>query len=313
MDKMNNSSHEDLSGDGPLSGSDGSYRSGYVSITGRPNVGKSTLMNSMLGQKISIVTSKPQTTRNRILGIKNLPGAQIIFLDTPGIHKAKHGLGDFMNQAAMQAVKDVDVVLFMVEPVLPSKQDSLVIRSLKGLHKPVVLLINKSDTVKKASLLPVMAAYSELFDFESIFPVSALKAEGLDEVLQRLTGLLPEGPKFYPDDMITDNLERFLVAEMVREKVMLLTDEEVPHAAAVEVMEWQEREDRIYIRADIIVEKPGQKGIIIGKKGERLKQIGSTARADIESLLGIGVYLELFVKVKDQWRRRRSVLSDLGF
>jgi GTP-binding protein Era len=293
--------------------SHGPFRSGYISITGRPNVGKSTFMNRVLGQKISIVTSKPQTTRNRILGIKNLHGAQVIFLDTPGIHKPKHGLGEFMNKEAMQAVKDVDVVLFLVEPEMPSKQDSIVVRSLRGLNKPVVLLVNKCDRVKKESILPVMAAYAELFEFDRIFPVSALKGEGLDEVLQRLVELLPEGPQFYPEDMITDNLERFLVAEMVREKVMIQTDEEVPHATAVEVMEWTEREEKIFIRADIIVEKPGQKGIIIGKKGEMLKRIGTEARADIESLLGVGIYLELFVKVKDQWRRKRSVLTDLGF
>jgi GTP-binding protein Era len=218
-----------------------------------------------------------------------------------------------MNQEARQAVKDVDVVLFLVEPEAPSKQDSLIVRSFSGLNKPVVLLVNKSDRVRKEILLPVMAAYAELFDFDRIFPVSALKGEGLDEVLERLAELLPEGPQFYPEDMITDNVERFLVAEMVREKVMLLTEEEVPHAAAVEVMQWAEREEKIYIRADIIVEKPSQKGIIIGKKGERLKRIGTQARADMESLLGTGVFLELFVKVKEQWRRKRSVLSDLGF
>ena len=289
------------------------FRSGYVSITGRPNVGKSTFMNHVLGQKISIVTSKPQTTRNRVLGIKNLPGAQIVFLDTPGIHRPEHGLGEFMNQEAKQAIRDVDVVLFMVEPKMPSKQDSLIVRSFRGLDKPVVLLVNKIDRVKKDSILPVLAAYAELFEFDSIFPVSALKGAGLEEVLSRLVELLPEGPRFYPEDMITDNLERFLVAEIVREKVMLMTEEEVPHAAAVEVIEWTEREDKIYVRADIIVEKPTQKGIIIGKKGERLKSIGTQARADIESLLGTGVYLELFVKVKEQWRRKRSVLTDLGF
>ena len=306
---MNMESDNNITNDEGL----GPFRSGYVSITGRPNVGKSTFMNRVLGQKISIVTPKPQTTRNRVLGIKNLPGAQVIFLDTPGIHKPKHGLGEFMNLEARQAVKDVDVVLFLVEPEMPSKQDSLIVRSFRGLNKPVVLLVNKCDRVRKESILPVIAAYAELYDFDSIFPVSALKGEGLDEVLLRLVELLPEGPQFYPEDMITDNLERFLVAEMVREKVMLLTDEEVPHAAAVEIMEWTERENKIFVRADIIVEKSTQKGIIIGKKGERLKRIGTQARADIESLLGTGVYLELFVKVKEQWRRKRSVLSDLGF
>jgi len=294
-------------------GSPGPFRSGYVSITGRPNVGKSTFMNHVLGQKISIVTSKPQTTRNRILGIRNLEAAQIIFLDTPGIHRSEHGLGDFMNREARQAVKDVDVVLYMVEPARPAKDDRAIVKTFEGIGKPVILLINKSDRVKKASLLPIIAAYDKLFDFDRIIPVSALEGDGLDDVLRRLLELLPEGPMLYPEDMITDNVERFLVAEMVREQVMLLTGQEVPHSAAVEVVEWAERDGKIFIRADIIVEKDGQKGIIIGKRGEKLKRIGSEARAGIESLLGTSVYLELFVKVKDQWRRKRSVLSDLGF
>jgi len=294
-------------------GSPGPFRSGYVSITGRPNVGKSTLLNHVLGQKISIVTSKPQTTRNRILGIKNLESAQIVFLDTPGIHHSRHGLGDFMNREARQAVKDVDVVLYMVEPSLPSRDERSIIRTFEGIDKPVVLLINKLDKVKKSGLLPVIAAYDKLFDFDRIIPVSALQGDGLDDVLARIIEILPEGPVFYPEDMITDNVERFLVAEMVREKVMKLTGEEVPHAAAVEVMEWEERDEKIFILADIIVEKDSQKGIIIGKKGARLKRIGTDARADIESLLGTQVFLKLFVKVKEHWRRKRSVLSDLGF
>lgn len=289
------------------------FRSGYASITGRPNVGKSTFMNKVLGQKISIVTPKPQTTRNRVLGIKNTPGAQIIFLDTPGIHHARHGLGEFMNREARQAVKDVDVILYMVEPEMPAKADKDIIRSFKGESKPVLLLINKCDKVKKNAILPVIGAYSGLYEFDSIMHVSALRGEGLGDVLERLVSLLPEGPLLYPEDMVTESVERFLVAEMVREKVMLLTGEEVPHSAAVEVVEWTEDELKVFIRADIIVEKPGQKGIIIGKRGERLKMIGTAARKDMESLLGTKVFLELFVKVKEQWRRKRSVLSDLGF
>lgn len=289
------------------------FFSGYVSITGRPNVGKSTLLNGILGQKLSIVTSKPQTTRNRILGIKNLPGVQMIFLDTPGIHRPKHGLGEFMVREARQAIKDVDVVLLLVEPVKPSKEDAFLIRSLKEIEKPVILLVNKLDKVRKTEMLPIIAEYARLFEFDSIIPISALKGDGVNEVLDRIKELLPEGPRYYPEGMITDNVERFLVAEMLREKVMLETSDEVPHSTAVDVTEWDESKGRLYVRADILVEKPGQKGIIIGKKGARLKSIGTTARADIEALLGTKVFLELFVRIEAEWRRRRSVLKDLGF
>jgi GTP-binding protein Era len=284
-----------------------------VSITGRPNVGKSTFLNAVLGQKVSIVTPKPQTTRNRIIGIKTLPGAQVIFIDTPGIHRPRHGLGAFMVREAKAALKDVDVVLYMVEPRPPSPEDMAIVRLLGRLDKPVFLLINKMDTVKKPELLPVMEEYSRLHHFEEIFPISALKAEGLDPVIEKTVERLPPGPKYYPDDLVTDRLERFMVAEIIREKVMESTGEEVPHSAAVEVVEWKDKKDIVSISANIYVEKKGQKGIIIGKQGQRLKHIGTAARKDIEALLGVKVFLELWVKVKEHWRMDKAALTELGF
>jgi GTP-binding protein Era len=302
-------------GEGSMTPEKGSMtlRSGYASITGRPNVGKSTFLNAVLGQKVSIVTSKAQTTRNRIVGIKTLPDAQVIFIDTPGIHRPRHGLGAFMVKEAKAALKDVDVVLYMVEPRLPSREDMDIIKLLEHLGKPVFLLINKIDTVKKPQLLPVMEEYSRLRRFDEIFPVSALNGEGIDLVLEKTVERLPHGPKYYPDDLVTDSLERFMAAEIIREKLMESTEEEVPHSAAVEVVEWKDRKDSVFISANIYVEKKGQKGIIIGKQGQRLKQIGTEARKDIEALLGVKVFLELWVKVKEQWRMDRAALAELGF
>lgn len=289
------------------------FRSGYVSLTGKPNVGKSTFLNAVVGQKLAIVTSRPQTTRNRIMGIRNMPDAQIVFLDTPGIHRPKHGLGDHMVKEAWQAVHDVDLVALMVEPSMPGPEDRKILKFLRDAGKLAVLLINKSDTVKKTALLPVIQKYSESYDFKAVVPISALKGDGVDEALGIMRDLLPQGPRLFPEDMLTDVLERFIVAEIVREKVMALTHEEVPHAVAVEVKVWQEADKLITIGADIYIEKDGQKGIIIGNRGARIKEIGTASRKDIESLLGIRVYLELFVKVVPDWRRKRSVLTDLGY
>lgn len=289
------------------------FRSGFVSITGRPNVGKSTFLNAVLGQKVSIVTPKPQTTRNRIIGIKTLKDAQIIFVDTPGIHRPRHRLGELMLKEAKTAVRDVDAVVLMVEPKPPSEEDSLVLRLLRNVNKPVFLLINKMDTVKKPVLLPLMDKWSGLYPFAEIIPVSALKGEGLELVVEKLKGLLPEGPAHYPEDLVTDRLERFLVAEIIREKAMMETEEEVPHSIAVEVVEWAERKGgSLFIGANIYVEKEGQKSIIIGHLGSRLKAIGSAARADIERLLGVKTYLELWVKLRPGWRTDRASLVALG-
>ncbi len=298
----------------PKKREEGSFRSGFVSITGRPNVGKSTFLNAVLGQKVSIVTSKPQTTRNRIIGIKTMAHAQIVFVDTPGIHKPRHGLGEAMLKEAKRAIKDVDVVLYMVEPKVPSQADIQLMRFFRGIEKPIILLINKVDTVKKAQVLPVIEEYRDLHEFEEIIPISALRAEGLDIVLNEVVKYLEPGPKFYPDDLVTDRLERFMVSEIIREKLMETTSEDIPHSVAVEVISWNEKENGIIlINANIYVEKDSQKGIIIGNKGATLKAVGMKSRVDIEGLLGTKVFLELWVKVKKHWRDDKATLMELGF
>ena len=290
------------------------FRSGYVSIIGRPNVGKSTLLNSILGEKIAIVTPKPQTTRNKIVGIKTLPGAQIIFLDTPGIHKPRHKLGETMVRTALEALREVDIILFMVEPREPEEEDKSIIELLHGIQSPVFLLINKVDTIKKPAILPLIAHFQELYPFKEIIPISAFMKDDIELILDKICDYLPHGPKYYPDDLITDQLERFMVSEIIREKVMEMTEEEVPHSVAVEVDEWNERrEGLISIRGNIYVEREGQKGIIIGKKGSMLKLIGTAARIDIEKLLNAKVFLELWVKVKKDWRRDERILKELGY
>lgn len=290
------------------------FRSGYVSLTGRPNVGKSTLLNALLGQKIAIVSPKPQTTRNRLVGIKTTADAQIIFIDTPGIHVPKHRLGEIMVREARDSVRDVDLILFMVEPEAPDAGDKAIIEMLKELKKNVFLLINKIDTVKKSKILPVIEAYSTLYPFKEILPVSAGRGEGLDVLLEKIVGCLPEGPKYYPDDVVTDQFERFMASEIIREKLMQHTGDEVPYSVATEVTEWSEREDgMIFIRANIYVERDGQKGIIIGKGGAMLKAVGTSARLEIEKLLDAKVFLELWVKVKKDWRSKDNILRELGF
>lgn len=290
------------------------FRSGYVSLTGRPNVGKSTLLNAILGEKVSIVTPKPQTTRNRLIGIKTLPDAQIIFVDTPGIHRPKHKLGEIIVREARGAAAEVDLIVFMAEPDLPGPGDKFIIKMLQDLGKPAFLVINKIDTKKKPQVLPVIEAYSSLYPFREIIPVSALKGDGVDLLLNNVVQYLPDGPKYYPDDIVTDQIERFMVAEVVREKVMQQTEEEIPHSTATEVLQWSERKDGvIFITVNIYVERKGQKGIIIGKDGARLKAIGTAARIEIEQLLGTKVFLELWVKVRKDWRSNNLMLSELGF
>jgi GTP-binding protein Era len=291
------------------------FKSGYVSITGRPNVGKSTLLNMILRQKIAIVTEKPQTTRNRIIGIKNLEGAQIIFIDTPGIHRPRHKLGEIMVKEAKEAIRDVDIVLLMVEPFKENiKEEMEIINLLRSVGKPVILLINKIDMVKKPDLLPLIEEYSKLYNFKEIIPISALYGDGIDRLLKVIVDTLPEGPPYYPADQITDQIERFVVAELIREQVMLHTREEVPHSVHVEVVDWKERENGlINISANIYVERESQKGIIIGKEGQRLKSIGTEARKNIEGLLNVRVYLELWVKVKKNWRDNIHILREMGF
>jgi len=290
------------------------FRSGYVSIIGRPNVGKSTLLNSILGEKIAIVTPKPQTTRNKIMGIKTLPDAQIIFIDTPGIHRPRHKLGETMVRTALEALNEVDVILFMVEPYEPGKGDRAIIDLLKRVQSPVFLLINKIDIVKKSDILLIIDHFKGLYPFKEIIPVSAIKQDGISLLIKTIHDYLPSGPTYYPDDLITDQMERFMVSEIIREKAMDMTEEELPYSVAVEVAGWKEREDGlISISCNIYVEREGQKAIIIGKRGAMLKSIGSAARVDIEKLLNTKVFLELWVKVKKNWRNDKQLLNELGY
>lgn len=291
------------------------FHSGYVSIVGRPNVGKSTLLNSILGEKIAVVTSKPQTTRNRIIGVKNLPQAQIIFIDTPGIHRPKHRLGETMVRTAMEALNQVDIILFMVEPCQPTTGDKAIIDLLKKVKSPVFLLMNKIDTIKKKEkLLLLIEDFKRIYNFNEIVPISAMRQDGIDLLVRCICDYLPRGPKYYPEDIITDRLERFMVSEIVREKIMDITEEELPYSVAVEVTGWNEREDGlISISCNIYVERDGQKAIIIGKRGAMLKSIGSAARIDIEKLLSARVFLELWVKVKRNWRSDDRLLEELGY
>jgi GTPase len=298
------------------SGREDRLKSGFISIIGRTNVGKSTLLNRVLGDKIAIVSEKPQTTRNRILGIKNTPRAQLIFLDTPGIHKARSQLNRFMMRQATKTYGEVDVILLLVEAnIRASDGDRFVLDTLKKVTAPIILAINKIDLVKKEFLLPVMDEFSKLYDFEEIMPVSALSGEGVDELMAEIEYLLPFGPRYFPEEMITDLQERFIVAEMIREKIFQLTSQEIPYSVAVVVDEFKEREDKniIIIRATIHIEKPSQKGMVIGKKGKMLKEIGKLARIDMENLLGAKVYLELWVKVEKGWRKDRKALRKLGY
>lgn len=292
------------------------FRSGYVSIIGRPNAGKSTLLNNILGEKISIVTPKPQTTRKKITGIRTTEDSQIIFIDTPGLHRPRHKLGEFMEKEALEALEHVDIILFVAEPQKPGYGDKGIIDLFNRMTKKAVvyLLINKIDTVKKQEVLPVIDEYSKLYEFDEILPVSALEAEDVRLVTEKILERLPVGPRYYPDDVITDQYERVVVSELVREKIMEATEEEVPHSVAVEVIRWAERKSGVLELAfNIYVEKESQKGIIIGKRGERLKAIGAASRADIESFLGRKVFMQLWVKVMKDWRSNERSLAELGF
>ena len=292
------------------------FKSGFVTIIGRPNVGKSTLMNHLIGRKIAIMSNKPQTTRNRIQTILTTENEQIIFIDTPGIHKPVHKLGEFMNKSALSTFQEVDKVLLLVEPdAKVGAGDRYIIEQLKGLQTPVTLVINKIDQVKKEELLPVIAAYSELFAFDAIIPLSALEGENTDALMENLKKDLIEGPKFFPDDMISDQPEKQLVAELIREKALFLLKEEVPHGVAVviDLFEMREGSDLLDIQATIICERKSHKPIILGKGGSMIKQIGIRSRQDIQRILGSRVHLELWVKVKERWRDSDFLIKNYGY
>jgi GTP-binding protein Era len=290
------------------------FRSGFITVVGRPNVGKSTLINAVTGVKIAAVSDKPNTTRNRILGIRTLPEAQLVFIDTPGIHKARGKLGKAMVHTAMSAVEEADVILMMIEVKDPfGKGDRFIIENLP---KPAILIINKIDTVKKGEILRIIDE-SRKFEgkFLEVIPLSARNADGISELLDIVVGYLPEGPKYFPEDTITDQPERFLAAEFIREKIFQLTREEIPYKSAVVIEEFRDVPEKglVRISAVVYVERMNHKGIIIGKKGEMLKTIGSLAREDIEKVLGAKVFLELWVKVSEKWTERENLIKDYGY
>ena len=291
------------------------FKSGFIGIIGRPNAGKSTLFNAIVGDKISIITDKPQTTRNKITGIKNLPDAQLIFLDTPGMHKPKTPLNRAMVQTTRETIASVDVLLMLIEAnsdVQP--HDLFLIESLATIKAPVFLVINKIDLIEKKFLLPLIDKFRTLYDYREIFPVSALKGDGIEDLLNAVKEILPEGQQYYPADMITDATERFIAAEFIREKITLLTKQEIPYATAVEIELFKEDEEKNLIRisAAINVEKESQKAIMIGKKGAMLKNIGTQARMDMEKIFGARVFLELFVRVKEDWTSSDKMLQEFG-
>lgn len=290
-------------------------RSGMITIVGRPNVGKSTLTNALVGEKIAIVTNKPQTTRNRICAVLNRGDSQFVFIDTPGLHRARTKLGDYMVGVVKQSVADVDAVMLLVEPIanVGGPEEELIGR-IRALGVPAVLVINKIDTVKKEDLLAVMRAYQAAHDFQAIVPISAKNGEGVEDLLTVLAGFLPEGPQLFPEGMVTDQPERQVMAEILREKLLLCLDQEIPHGTAVEITRFSERDSEIIdVDATIYCEKTSHKGIIIGKNGAMLKKISSLARQDMEAFMGARVYLETWVKVKENWRDNLNFIHNVGY
>lgn len=291
------------------------FKSGFVAVVGRPNVGKSTLINALIDDKIVIVSDKAQTTRNRIICVYTDDEKQIVFMDTPGIHKPKHKLGEFMVNAAVESLKEIEAVLFVVagnEKRGPG--DNFIIEQLKKVTVPVFLLINKIDTLTKEEIAKNIITYQSAYPFSDIIPISAKEKSNLPVILEELAKNLPEGPQYFPDDMITDQPERLIISDIIREKILLITRDEIPHAIAVDIDEIKTRSDgTMYVRATIYCERDSQKGIIIGKHGTLLKEIGATARKDIERLLATKVFLDLWVKVKKDWRNKSAILSELGY
>lgn len=291
------------------------HKSGFVSVIGRPNVGKSTLINSLIGQKVVIMSDKPQTTRNKIMCVLTLDDAQILFIDTPGIHKPKHKLGEYMLKAAENTLREVDVVFFVVDATEDiGGGERYILELLQSVKTPVVLIVNKIDKIEKTKLFPIITKYSALYNFAGVVPISAIEHTNLDSLLVEVKKYLEPGPQYYPEDMITDQPERIVITELIREKVLHSTRDEVPHSIAVEIEEIVKRpNDTVYVRAVIYVERESQKGIVIGAQGALLKEIGRLARIDIENLLGSKIFLDLWVKVKKDWRNKEGSLRTFGY
>ena len=290
------------------------FKSGFATLIGRPNVGKSTLMNYLIGQKIAITSNKPQTTRNRIQTVLTTEEGQIVFVDTPGIHKAKNKLGEYMVNIAERTLNEVDVVLWLVEPTtFIGAGEKHIADQLQKVHTPVILVINKVDMVKREEVLPAIASYKDLYEFAEIVPVSARSGENTDELLRVIMKYLPYGPQFYDEDTITDQPERQIVAELIREKALHCLNEEIPHGIAVTIESMKKNRKVMHIHATIICERDSHKGIIIGKQGNMLKKIGSTARYEIEKMLGCQVNLKLWVKVKKDWRDSEYLMKNFGY
>ncbi|KOP64210.1 GTPase Era [Bacillus sp. FJAT-18019] len=291
------------------------FKSGFVAIIGRPNVGKSTLMNQVIGQKIAIMSDKPQTTRNKIHGVYTTNESQVVFLDTPGIHKRQSKLGDYMNQTALGTLGEVEAALFLVDASEGiGGGDRYIAEQLKKIKTPIILVLNKIDKIEPPALLPLIEQYRKLHDFAEIVPISAKLGSNVNTLLDQIQRYLPPGPQYYPEDQVTDHPEQFVCAELIREKILHMTREEVPHSIAVTIEDMRVEENgTVYISAVIFVERDSQKGIIIGKQGALLKEVGRQARQDIQRLLGSKIFLELWVKVKKDWRNQERVLRDLGF
>lgn len=290
------------------------FKSGFAAVVGRPNVGKSTLINAMTGQKVAIVSSKPQTTRSNMLAMDNGDGYQIVFTDTPGVHRPRTSLGEFMNNSAAKSVDGVDCALLVVEAGREIYDlEKEILENITSKKIPVILVINKTDTANKEDMLPQIEAFSQLCDFAAVVPVSAKRGGNIEALRKEILALMPEGPAFYPDDIAADRSLRQMCEEIIREKILRLLDKEVPHGTAVEIEEMKEEEDITRISAVIYCEKSGHKPIIIGKNGESLKRIGSYAREDMEKLLETKVFLKLWVKVRSDWRNKPTALRELGY
>ena len=291
------------------------FKSGYVTIVGRPNVGKSTLLNQIMGEKLSIVSNKPQTTRNNIQTILTGENHQLVFVDTPGIHKPKHKLGEYMVNSAKDSIKEVDLVLFLINPEEEiGRGDQFILEALRAQKAPVFLVVNKIDEFTQERVAKTLQNYSKEYDFKEIIPISALKGKNVDRLVELMVDIMPEGPKYYPDDMITDVQERFVIAETIREKALRTLRDEIPHGIAVDIIQMKQNEIGTYhIEVDMLCEKDSHKGIIIGKNGQSLKRIGESARYEIERFLGAKVNLKIWVKVRKEWRDNQNLLKELGY